>query len=132
MFWKLSIHIIGGWDKDYRVNLLNSFIVAKRNNKIVNTIKDIFFNYWMKKDVLIEYFLMQILFDELMRIDEYKNLNCDIISDFIPHKMQHYRDLEYSDDLWDFIVSDCSIHKLSYQQCNSGTIFEHALSLYLN
>ncbi len=118
------------WDKNFKVNLLNSFIVAKKNHKIINALKNILLNYWLYEDCMLDYFLFQILFDELMKIDEFKQLNCDIVSDYIPHRMQYFRNSEYSNELWNFIVSECSIHKLSYYNCSPDSIFGHAISLY--
>ena len=120
-----------GWDKDFRVNVLNSFIVSKKNHKITNAIKTILLNYWYKEEKYIHYFLFQILFDELMKIDEFKELNSQIISDTIPHLLHYYKDEDYTKELWNKITSATQIHKLSYFDCKPNSIFENALFLSL-
>ncbi len=129
-FWKNFNADYFCWDDGFRVNLLNSFIVAKKNNLIINSILSILMNYWNNETHFIHYFLFQIMFDELMRVDSYKKLNCEKVSDLLPHLLQVNIQKTYSEDLWNDITSKSHIHKLTYfYQCNQSSILEH---LYYN
>ena len=115
------------WDKNFKVRLLNSFIISKKNNEIINTIKDILTEYWKKEDKFHHYFVFQILFNELMQIDKYKNLNCEIIDDTIPHILQINLDKEFNKTLLDDIYKKSNIHKLTYCYIWPRSILEHFL-----
>jgi len=103
------------WDKKNKVNWLNSFIIAKKNNCIVNALKDILLEFWNKEEKMEEYFTMHYIFDSLIKFKPYKNCNKLIVSDLLPHLMQINLDKKYSNKLWEKIISKCNIHKLTYK-----------------
>ena len=102
------------WTPGYCVNVLNSFIIAKKHNVIIEALKDILTAYWNSEDKFIHYFLFQILFNELIKIEPYKSANCIIMSDLLPHLMHKHIYNQYTDTLWNFITSKSNIHKLTY------------------
>ena len=98
------------WESDWKVNLLSSFIASKPNNILITELTDILLNYWKNEDNLHHYFVLHILYNEI--IDKYEN--CEIICDTIPNTMSRYMHEPYSDKLWDKITVHNSIHKLTY------------------
>lgn len=120
------------WDKKNKVNWLNSFIIAKKNNCIVNALKDILLEFWNKEEKMEEYFTMHYIFDSLIKFKPYKNCNKLIVSDLLPHLMQINLNEKYSDKLWEKIISKCNIHKLTYknlENINKGSsILAHILN----
>lgn len=85
-----------GWNKKWKVNLLNSFIIAKPRNIIIEALKDILTEYWRKEKGFKHYFLMHLIFDELLNFDIYKNVNCEKVSDLLPHLIQLNAGKKYS------------------------------------
>lgn len=129
--WKESFYF--GWDDDFKVKMLNSFIIAKKNNLLLNSCLDILLNYWEKEEHFIHYFLFQILFNELINMKEFKYLNCAICDDTKPHVLQWNMYKKYSKNLWNASIKDASIHKLTYKLKEKdihSTILEHVLLLY--
>ena len=118
------------WDKDFRVRILNSFIIAKKNNKIILALRDILLNYWEKENKILHYFIFQILFDELMKDDKYNSENCEIISDTLPHIMQKNINRKFNADLWKEITEKSVIHKLTYyKKIKENTILDYILKI---
>ena len=119
------------WDKNFKVTFLSSFIVSKPHHPIIEALKDILTEYWKREDDVCYYYFMNILFYELIKMEKYKSLNCNIISDTIPHLMQVYMNKPYSDKLWNNIISQSHIHKLTLHRSavtqihNVDTLFAH-------
>lgn len=119
------------WNKKYKVRLLNSFIIAKRGNIIIDALKDILTEYWRKEVNFKHYFLKQILFDELSNITTYKKANCEKVGDLLPHLIQFKASMPYSATLWDEIKQQSCIHKLTYfnEQIEHNSVLEYLLCL---
>lgn len=119
------------WNNDFKINWLSSFIVAKKNNCIVNALKDILINFWENEKNLEEYFTAHFIYDSLIKYEPYKNTNKLLISDLYPHLMQLNMNKKYSKDLWENITSKCNIHKLCYKNLNKlkkkNNILKHIL-----
>jgi len=123
------------WDKNYRVKLLSSFMISKKNNLIFRTLLDILLEYWKKENTLRHYFLLHLIFDELMQYEEYSNLNTYSKSDLLPHVAQLGIQEKYNKELWDKMCLLSSIHKLTYfPTVQKESILEHILktSVILN
>ena len=112
------------WHKHFKVRLLNSFIIAKPNDSILEELRIILCNYWKKEDTFKHYFLFQIVFNEIIGRHE----NCDIISDIYPNIMTKNIEQEYSSTLWNEITKNNTIHKLTYYpKCVKNSILEYIL-----
>lgn len=117
------------WDKNYRVRLLSSFIVAKKNNLITDSITQILIEYWKQEKKLKHYFLAHLIFDELMKIKEYSDKNTFSKSDLAPHIMQFNIYEKYDIELWNKINTLSSIHKLTYfTKTQKDSVLEHILN----
>lgn len=124
-FWVKQDYRYFGFTKDFKVNSLNSFMISKPQNLLINALKDILTQYWKEEDFFQYYYLFQILFNELINTPEYKNLNCEIISDTLPHLLQVYRNNKYSEQLWNKIKKSSFMHKLKYySKCKKNSILE--------
>ena len=121
------------WDSNFCVNVLNSFIIAQKDNIIINALKDILTHYWYNEKKYKHYFLFQILFNELIKIEPFRYANCDKINDLYPHLMNKHIFDVYSDELWNSIISKSNIHKLTYyKSVPQYSMMEHIFSQYCN
>lgn len=82
-YWRNTYAYYFGWAKGFRVNMLNSFFVAKKGNRTVSELCDLLLLWWQEHDSVPDYFFFQILFD---------TYNCQetfpLISDTLPHYLQ--------------------------------------------
>lgn len=117
------------WEKNWRVNLVNSFIIAKPNNKILDALISILFSYWQKEDTFKDYFIFQIIFDILVKETKYSKYNCQIVDDTLPHLMHLDIHNKYTDKTWQELCNKSSIHKLTYyDRVAENTILAHILN----
>lgn len=110
-YWRNVYAYYYGWSKGFRVNMLSSFIVARKGNGIVSRLSDAML-YWVKNNnYLPDYFFLQILFDVLP-----KKPITPLVSDCIPHYLQQsmndpgFRIMSRKD-----ILEKIHIHKLTYK-----------------
>jgi hypothetical protein len=114
-YWEKSFAFYWGWDKRHKVRMLNSIIFAKKNDPLLSCMTDLLFSYWKCRNKAINYFIFQILHEQLMVSGLGFNRG-KIVSDVTPHLLQtklaggnypiNYRE----------IFSRTSIHKLTYFQ----------------
>ena len=124
---KLNYHYFS-WQKNFKVNMLNSFIIAQKNNPIITSLTTILTAYWEKETSFKHYFLFQILFNELIQFEPYCNLNCEKISDTIPHLLLKNYNEQYDENILQDIYQKTSIHKLTYiKKYKTKSIYAHLL-----
>lgn len=100
------------WRPHFKVNCLNSFIVAKQGYPLLDILKDIVFNYWKNEPKAIHYFWFQILFNELIHRSDCQSLNCDIINDIDVHRLEIIQNQPFTQAEWNELTQRSSIHKL--------------------
>ena len=110
-YWSNTYAYYFGWAKGFKVNMLNSFIIAKKGNKTVSDLCDLMLLWWYHYDNVPDYFFFQILYDVY---------NCrepfPLISDTLPHYLQQsqndpaFKLMEQKD-----ILKSIPIHKLTYK-----------------
>jgi len=111
-FWAGPHTSYWSWDPRYRVKMLNSIIFAKKGSVMVRTMFDLILHYWETQDKIINYFIFQILYDELVN-GRLKNLQCTVVSDTLPHVLRvlvdgnNYMPLEE-------LLAKVNMHKLTY------------------
>lgn len=111
-YWSNVYAYYWGWDKGFRVNMLSSFMVAKRGNRTVSELCDLMLLWWKKNDKSPDYFFLQILFDVY-------NVECDYIlaSDTFPHYLQQsINDPAFKLMNREDILKSIPIHKLTYKR----------------
>lgn len=112
-FWENFNGDYFGWHDQHYVNVLNSFIIGKKQNKLIHICLDIMLNYWKTQSNIPHYFIFQIMFNEL--IENFINIKPMLIKDdTVVHLLQVKQNQEFS--LKDFkeITLKSHIHKLNY------------------
>lgn len=113
-----------GWHDRHYVNVLNSFIVAKKNNKMVHICFEIMMNYWKTQNAIPHYFIFQIMFNELTKRDVWDE-PMFILDDTLPHLLQIRLKEKFDQHEFINIVNQTSIHKINY-------IDEYSLESFFN
>ena len=132
--WEDYDSIYFSWSKKSKVRMLSSVIFSHKNNKVINTLLDMLMIFWENNDSVPNYFILQILYNELIE-NYYKKEQCQVISDTFPHEMFRVWFDKYSEDKLQEIIKKSSIHKLSFKIENSkrkkdGTFFEYFENMY--
>lgn len=110
-YWRQTYAYYFGWAKGFRVNMLSSFMVAKKSNRTVFRLRDALLRWWRDKDYLPDYFFLQILFDAGAPKDI-----CPIVSDTLPHYLQQsINDPRFNLMTKEDIITKIHIHKLTYK-----------------
>jgi len=101
------------WNPAIQVRMLNSFMIAKPNNKIIGDLLSILLEYWKKEPQTKHYFFFQICFNRMMRHDEWKDINCEIVGDTDCHRLQLAMKDMFDCHLYAEITAKSNIHKLT-------------------
>lgn len=120
-YWENAYAYYYNWGVHFKVKVLNSIIFSQKNNKLLLSLRDNLLCFWSKKKKLPNYFFFQILFNELITGD-FKNQNCEIVSDCTPHYLQQYiNDPAFrTSHTPEEIIALTPIHKLTYK-CDFDT-----------
>ena len=102
------------WDKDFKVRLLSSFIIAKAHHPIILALQDILLTYWQRENKLVHYFLLHFIFELLLQDERYAKLNCAITNDTDSHLLQLHAKKPFDAALWQEIQHITPLHKLTY------------------
>ncbi|MFW1844302.1 capsular polysaccharide synthesis protein [Acinetobacter pittii] len=129
-FWINFNNDYFGWHDEHFVNVLNSFIVSKKNNEITHICLDIMLNYWKTQNNIPHYFIFQIMFNELMR--EYlSHSSMIILDDTLLHLLQVKQSKVFDMKDYNEILSKISIHKLNYiKELQPSSYNEYLLKEY--
>ena len=111
-FWEEYYAKYFSWKPDFKVRSLNSFIVAKPENKLLEIMKDILLNFWKNETKVRHYFWFQILYNEIISRPDCQSLNCDIINDIDIHRLEPKLRQPWTDSEWQAIQQASSMHKL--------------------
>lgn len=110
-YWRNTYAYYFGWAKGFRVNMLNSFIIAKKGSKTVSELCDLLLLWWRDHDKVPDYFFFQILYDVYDAQDRFL-----LISDTLPHYLQQsINDPSFHLMARESILSHIPIHKLTYK-----------------
>ncbi|WP_245601170.1 capsular polysaccharide synthesis protein [Ignatzschineria larvae DSM 13226] len=101
------------WESYHLVNILSSFMVAKKNNEIVHLWLDLLLNYWQTQRSIYHYHFFQILFEELMVNDLYAKRG-EIIDDTLPHLLHRKMHAPFNEEEFKIMTEACFAHKLTY------------------
>ncbi|MDR0546299.1 MAG: capsular polysaccharide synthesis protein [Dysgonamonadaceae bacterium] len=121
--WIKYYHKYFYWDKNFRVNSLNSFIVAKKNYPLLEIIRDILLHFWQNESKTPHYFWFQILFNEIVKRADCKHLNCEIINDIDVHRLELAVKETWTAEEWERHCSLIPIHKLRIVKSYSDRSF---------
>lgn len=117
------------WDKKNRINILNSFIISKRENRTINHLLQLILFFWRTQEHIPHYFFFQILFDELKKeglIEEF-----EIVDDTFPHLLFAELNNPFDKDKLDRILAQCNQHKLTYvKSCVPSSFYAYLKEKY--
>lgn len=110
-YWRNTYAYYFGWAKGFRVNMLSSFMVAKKEDKTVSDLCNYLLFWWEQNDYLPDYFFLMILFDVYHCTEDFP-----LISDCLPHLLQQsLNDPRFKLITRERISQLTSIHKLTYK-----------------
>lgn len=111
-YWRNVYAYYFGWAKGFRINMLSSFMVARKSGEKVSRLCDLSLYWWQNNDYLPDYFFLQILYDVVV----YPDKDCPLVSDTRPHYLQQsINDPSFSLMSRDEIEKSILIHKLTYK-----------------
>lgn len=119
------------WQENHHVNVLNSFIVAKKDNAVIYHCLNILLNFWHNQNHITHYFFFQIMFDVLIKefIPEY---NCPIIDDTLPHLLIARINDAFDIETYSAILEKTNIHKLTYiNHPKDNSYYQHLVTTYI-
>ncbi len=120
------------WSDSQRVNVLNSFIVAKKGNPVISTCLDIMLNYWKTQSNIPHYFFFHIMFDILIK-EYFMDQQCQVIDDTLPHLLQVKLNSPFNQIDYDEILNKINIHKLTYMKnVTKNSYYEYLIKEFLN
>ncbi|PVH25636.1 capsular polysaccharide synthesis protein [Sphingobacterium corticibacter] len=97
----------------FKVRMLSSVIFAKANSEMIQTLLDLIVYYWKTESRIRHYFILQILYNELVS-DKFKKEKCPIVSDTYPHLLRLVVDGHENVIAPSNLLDITSIHKLTY------------------
>ena len=110
-YWRNTYAYYFGWAKGFRVNLLNSIIMAKAGNHIITDWCNLMLRWWQNHDSIPDYFFFQILCDVYGF-----PMEMPLVSDTLPHYLQQsINDPHFKLMPREEILKRISIHKLTYK-----------------
>lgn len=111
-FWEGIYAPYWSWHPRFKVRMLSSILCAKKHHPLIVACRDILLYWCVQHDYLPDYFLFQILYQELViRKPEW---NCPIVSDCLPHLLQikvNHPEMKIS---FPEIFESTTIHKMTY------------------
>lgn len=114
-YWVNTYAYYFGWAEGFRVNMLSSFLCAKKDSVVIKTLSALMLKWWKENDCLPDYFFFQILYDVLIN-GELKEYKCPVVSDCLPHYLQQsINDTKFDLMPKDDIIRGIPIHKLTYK-----------------
>ena len=110
-YWRNTYAYYFSWTPGFRVNMLNSFIVARRGNRTVSELCDLLLLWWRDHDALPDYFFFQILFDVYGCREDFP-----LVSDTLLHYLQQsMNDPAFQLMTREEILTSIPVHKLTYK-----------------
>lgn len=112
-YWQNSYANYWGWDKGFKVRMLNSIIFAKCHHPLIGQMFHLLLNYWKTEDKVIDYFFFQILYEQLIT-SGYSDGSNILVSDVKPHLLQTKLSGGDYPISYDEVFKSSSLHKLTY------------------
>ena len=129
LFWQNFNSDYFGWSDNHYVNILNSFIVAKKESVILNHCLQIMLNFWHTQNHIPHYFFFQIMYDVLTK--EFVQNQQLSIDDTLPHQLISIINDPFDADKYRQITENINIHKMTYiANVQPGSYYEYLLNIY--
>jgi len=117
------------------VSLSSWYIQAKKENEIMMLTREFLFEYWRKKNYLVDYFLFHHFMSISRDIYEKKGLVVPKFSNSVPHMLLLELFEKYDAKRFEDILKATPVHKLSYKSVPnsvSNTYYNYILSFNKN
>lgn len=118
-FFMFSSPLLPEWSSPLKGS--NWFLHSIRGNYILHCIKNFLFNYWKNKHYLINYYIFHITLAAIINNDKdalYMWNHMPYICNMNPHVFQFNFKKSYDKDSYDFLLTQCFVHKLTYKYDN--------------
>lgn len=112
-YWENVYAYYFSWHPQFKVKMLSSILFAKKESAIVAVLLDLMLYYWKTQDQLFDYFVFQILYNELIT-GKLSQQNCPIINDCIPHIIQTKINGTYDYASFEDAMNLTPMHKMAY------------------
>jgi hypothetical protein len=130
VFWSNFNNDYFGWSDGHNVNILNSFMVGKKNNEVIHLCLDVMLNFWKTQNKIPHYFFFQIMFDVLIK--KFKIDQCVVVDDTLPHLLQVKINEKYNKNDFDNIKSKIDVHKMTYfSGVKNDSFYDYLRSLFI-
>ncbi|MCL2414036.1 MAG: capsular polysaccharide synthesis protein [Bacteroidales bacterium] len=100
------------WDPESYVRMLNGYMIAKPHHKIIDDLLSIHLEYWKKEEDIGHYFFFQIMFYQMVQRDEWKDLNCEIVSYADLHRFCIAGFERFNQRYYDEVTARWNIHRV--------------------
>jgi len=128
-YWEHAYAYYYGWQRNFKVRMLSSIMFSKKNNTLLTDLRNILLAFWESGQKLPNYFLFQILYNELIS-DIYSSERCPIESDCKPHYLQQYiNDPHFKIASKDEIFKLTTLHKLTYKYGDAAVAITDIIKL---
>lgn len=109
---KDNSHSYFNWQDEFKVNFLNSIIIAKHNHPMNQIMLDLLLYFWKTQTTVKHYFFYQILMNEVRELKVIP-LEFPIIDDVLPHLLQEIIKQKVDETNFMNILEKTGIHKLN-------------------
>lgn len=101
---------------DGHATLMSSWLIlAKSNHPILLGTRELLYEYWSKKDWMVDYFLIHHFFTMSCKCFQEEKAKIPPVDNSIPHLLQLHLFDPYDEDRWNHWKSLTCFHKLSYK-----------------
>ncbi len=113
------------------ISISSWFITAERRNPIINFVLMNLYSYWSKENYMLDYYLLHLYFQ--LAIEKYPKIWKKVVpyNNSTSHIILLRLNEQFDQLVWDSVVNQICIHKLSYKTiCNSlqsETYLQHIL-----
>ena len=133
-YWEKMNNDYFSWNEKHKINVLNSIIFSKKENKVIKTILDLLLIFWEKKEKVPHYFFFQILYDKLIN-KHMTNIKCEIIDDTLPHILFSKWNDKFNEKEYIEITKNINMHKLTYKlvnekNCKKNSFYDYFINIY--
>lgn len=128
-FWTRFNPSYFSWEESHRVNMLTSFIIAKKESKLLNHCLQLMLNFWHTQNHIPHYFFFQTMYDVLTK--EFMQNQQLSIDDTLPHQLISIINDPFDADKYGQITENINIHKMTYiDNVQPGSYYEYLLNIY--
>ena len=99
-----------------QLNISSWFITARKENKIILSVRDLLYTYWSKKNSLFDYFLVHYFFTLTQDIYKEKWEKVIPFSNSTPHILLLRLFNQYNEECYNEITKQTPFHKLAYKR----------------